>query len=254
MKHAHCQVAMLIFATTVATTIEARSTVAAYPSGHSVPENLLRIELRFSKPLNSPLDMDRIKLLDEDGQEIADAFLGLSLPSANGQRVTLLLHPGRVKSGVGANRRLGRALVSGSLVTLAIDDPTSGSEIQKTWRVIASSTASITPGRWKIDPLSSGTRLPLTVHLNSAISSAADSLIAVQQADGKRLAGVGYLGQYETVWRFIPLQPWRAGRYSLVTHPDLEDPSGNRVCSPFELKDVSHADCQTGTTLLFEIK
>jgi hypothetical protein len=104
----------------------ASGAVSVYPSGTSVPENLLRIELRFRVPLRTPLDMVHVKLLDREGQLIPDPFLDLPLPSADGRRLSLLLHPGRVKSGVGANVVLGRALRAGSLVTLVIDDPNAG--------------------------------------------------------------------------------------------------------------------------------
>ena len=79
-----------------------RLLATAYPSGASIPENLLRVELRFASPWHSTLDMRRVRLLSDDGQEIESAFLDLPLASADGSGVAVLLHPGRVKSGVGA--------------------------------------------------------------------------------------------------------------------------------------------------------
>src|SRR5437879_1650774 len=98
-----------------------RVLVTVYPSGSSIPENLLRIELRFSAPLAGTLAMRLVRLLDAERQEIEGAFLDLPLWSADGSRVAFLLHPGRVKSGVGANVTHGRALHAGSNVTLVVD-------------------------------------------------------------------------------------------------------------------------------------
>jgi hypothetical protein len=57
----------------------------------------------------------------------------------------------------------------------------------------------------------------------------------------------------ETVWRFVPEVPWIAGRYALVTHPDLEDAAGNRACSPFEAIEASRARCDQETAQTFVI-
>src|SRR5580704_11835636 len=82
----------------VTTGQSAQPSLAVYPSGSTVPENLLRIELRFSIPLRPPLGIDQVKLVDCNGTEIKDAFLDLPLPSPDGKRVTILFHPGQVKS------------------------------------------------------------------------------------------------------------------------------------------------------------
>ena len=65
----------LLFAAASATALVAKPSVLIYPSGPTVPENLLRIELRFSSPLQPPLTLGQIKLTDAEGVEIKDAFL-----------------------------------------------------------------------------------------------------------------------------------------------------------------------------------
>ena len=59
-------------------------------------------------------------------REIDWPFLDLPLPAADGRRVAILLHPGRVKSGLQANLRRGRALRRGAKVTLVIRHPELG--------------------------------------------------------------------------------------------------------------------------------
>jgi hypothetical protein len=223
------------------------------PSGPTIPENLLRIELQLSAPLVSPLNMSYVHLVDESGRRVEDAFLDLALPTADGMRVTLLLHPARVKAGVGANIALGRALLPGTTVTLAINDPALARPVAKVWRVEPYDSAPPRPALWRLDLPRTGGRAPLVVRLDASMSSSAVGLIAVRAPNGRRLSGTARLVDAETVWRFVPEVPWIAGRYALVTHPDLEDAAGNRACSPFEAIEASRARCDQETTHTFVI-
>jgi len=152
---------------------EARPTATVFPSGPTVPENLLRIELRFSAPLRVPLTMDRVRLLDSDGRQIERAFLDLPLPSADQTRVTILMAPSRVKSGLAENRVLGRALRRGSKVTLVLDDPELAAPIRKTWRVAGFDADVPRPLGWTLDLPRRGTLEALVIHLHAPLSSTA---------------------------------------------------------------------------------
>lgn len=224
-----------------------------YPSGSSVPENLLRIEVRFSRPLRTPLEVNQVKLLDARGQEIEEAFLDLTLPSTDGRRVTILMHPGRVKSGVGPNVALGRALHAGSTVSLVVDHPALAQPLIKVWTVTSFDVQSPQPGRWSFNVPRLQSRDALLVHLDKPISSSAETLIAVRGPQGQRVAGRISLERGETIWRFTPSRPWRAGKHAVVTHPELEDAVGNRACAAFELAHASEVRCDSGSTLPFEV-
>jgi hypothetical protein len=225
-----------------ASSVDQKPLGAIYPSGSTVPENLLRIEVRLSAPLGT-LNMEHVRLYDSDGHEIKQAFLDLPLPDADGTHVTILLHPGRVKSGVGANLALGRALHPGETVTLVVDDPALAKPVRKTWRVTAFNTQLPQPARWTFEVPTVGSKDAIELQLNEPISSAAESLIAVRAPDGARLDGTIQLEKGEMVWRFVPAQPWQKNTYAIVTHPDLEDPEGNRPCGPFEAVAASRVSC-----------
>ncbi|MDB5848926.1 MAG: hypothetical protein JWP29_2678 [Rhodoferax sp.] len=228
--------------------------VQVYPSGPSIPENLLRIELRLAAPLDAPLDTAHVKLLDASGRTIDGAFLDVPLPSGDGMRMTLLLHPGRVKSGVGANLALGRALRMGSPVTLLIDDPALGTPVRKSWQVLAPVVSPVAPSSWTLTAPSAGARTPLVVRMHAAIASAAQDLVAVRAPDGTRLAGSASLADFETTWRFVPSRSWKPGAYALMVHPELEDPAGNRACASFESVGASRVDCRNGAAVSFMVK
>lgn len=226
----------------VAVAIEASAAPATVtPSGATVPENLLRIELHPSRPLRHPLAMDHVRLVDDLGKAIDGAFLDLPLPSADGRTVTLLLHPGRVKSGVGANLALGRALHAGDDVTLVVDDPQFAAPLRHRWHVTAA--AALKPGRWHADAPRAGTRAPLRLVLDAPLDASSARLIALRGPDGDRVDGSPTLIAGEQAWRFRPGRPWRAGHYEVVVHPLLEDVAGNRACTPFEAAGLSEQPC-----------
>jgi hypothetical protein len=222
----------------------AGASAAVTPSGDTVPENLLRIELHLRRPLRQPLAMDRVRLVDERGATIAGAFLDLPLPGDGGRTITLLLHPGRVKSGVGANLALGRALRAGHAVELVVDDPQLPAPIHKRWRVAPQREQGLLADDWELSLPAAGSRAALRVRLDAALTASGANLIAVRGPDGERIAGAAALRDGETVWEFRPAGPWRAGHHALVVHPALEDVAGNRPCTPFEAAGLSALPCE----------
>jgi len=223
------------------------------PSGPTVAENLLRIVVHLDRPLTAPLDMAHVALLDGAGAPVQDAFLDLPLSDRSGRNATLLLHPGRIKSGVGPNVALGPALHSGQFVTLRIDDPRMGAPVERRWQVVAPVRERVDPRTWTVQTAGRGSRQPLRVLLPAALDAAATGLIAVQGPDGRRLSGAAELTAGEREWRFTPAHAWRAGTYLLRIHPRLEDPQGNRLCSAFEQAGQSTQPCDDEGRVTFVI-
>lgn len=242
---------LVTLAALAGTAIARADSVEIHPTGPAVPENLLRFELRFDRPQRLPFDVDRLKLLDGDGVEIQNALLDMALPDTDGRRITVLLDPGRVKTGVGPNLDAGRALKRGATVSLLVmGRGADASPTVKTWRVTAPVSQPLRPELWRFSLPSQGTRDELSVDLRSPISSVGERLIAVLDAHGHRLKGMVTLDEGDARWRFKPARPWTAGTHRLVTHPGLEDPAGNRHCAAFEASLQSAARCE-GVSLPF---
>jgi hypothetical protein len=232
------------------------TTVAApkvSPSGETVPENLLRIELQLDRPLDAPLEMRRVVLLHSDGMPIPDALLDLPLPSRDGKEISILLHPGRIKTGVSPNTVLGLALNRGEVVTLVIDDPQFATPLRKSWQIVPAVREAVDPASWTIVLPTVNSRDGLSVDFPEALDSSAQDLIAVATPEGNRLAGHAELSKGETRWTLVPDEPWKPGRYELRAHPDLEDPAGNRVCSAFEQVGQGLIECNADVRLAFEL-
>src|SRR5215831_11294585 len=87
------------------------------PSGPEVPANLLRFSIRFATQVEGPL-LSRITLLRADGRKIEQPFLEQELWSPDGTVLTVMMHPGRVKSGLKARAQMGPILALGDDVSL----------------------------------------------------------------------------------------------------------------------------------------
>jgi len=222
-----------------------------YPSTKTVPSNLLRMEVRFARPLHRDFAPGDLELLDSQGRPIPDALLDLMLPSRDGQRLAVLLHPARIKTGVGANTRLGAALHAGQIVTLQVRVPGTSVVTSRQWEVVEPDGTGPQPERWRVSIAGKAPRAALRVQLDAPISSTGESLIAVRAPDGSRVKGRSRLENGETIWTFVPDRPWGGGQHALVTPPELEDPAGNRTCAPFDAFRSSRLPCDAEATISF---
>ncbi|WP_421763548.1 hypothetical protein [Ekhidna sp.] len=99
------------------------------PELDEVPANLLRFYVYFSAPMGLENPYDFITIEDKNGKPLVDPFVIIpeGLWNINHTRLTLLLHPGRVKQGVGPNMTQGDVLLAGNSYTLKIDKSWKGS-------------------------------------------------------------------------------------------------------------------------------
>src|SRR5262245_43217972 len=79
------------------------------PSGAVVPENLLRLSVRFDAPPSGRV-LPRLALVGRDDRPLPEPFLEQELWSPDGLTLTVLLHPGRVKTGLAARQVWGPIL------------------------------------------------------------------------------------------------------------------------------------------------
>ena len=217
--------------------------VAVYPSSMVVPDNLLRLYVHFSAPMQRR-DVHRfVRLLDSADQLVELPFVEIEngLWDPDGKRLTLLLHPGRIKRGVGPNMAMGPPLRQGETYRLIIDREFSdangfslASGFEKTIEVTAADRAAPDPTSWTVTPPGSAGD-SLVVEFPEPLDEALlHRLLAIESAQGEPVAGSIEVAQNETLWRFRPAEPWQPGGYFLWIHPALEDLAGNRIDGLFE--------------------
>lgn len=229
-----------------------------YPTGAVLPENLLRFYIYFSAPMGQDDILPAIALLDEAGNELDGVFLTnrYDLWSADRTRLTLLLDPSRVKTGLVANHAMGRALLAGRSYQLrmarsALD--AQGCQLSAphtvSFRAGEADVTSPTPRDWILSAPRTGTRDPLTASLDGALDHLSLAYrVRVVRADGAPVAGRLDLDGAETIWRFTPREPWSSGQFHLTIDPLLEDLAGNRMDSVFDLDLTTGADSMTPST------
>jgi hypothetical protein len=221
---------------------------AVYPSASTLPENLLRFYIHFSAPMSRGESYRHIRLLDAAGKMVADPFLELDeeLWSGDGRRFTLLFDPGRIKRGLRPREEVGPVLVAGRSYELVIDPgwtDANGNPLKagfrKAFRAGPPDETSPAPKTWAIRTPGSGSRDPLVVRFPESLDRALlDRLIAVRDDSDRPVTGDISVLSEETIWRFTPDAPWRAGMFRLVIGTELEDVAGNSIARPFEVDAV----------------
>lgn len=220
---------------------------AVYPSADVLPMNLLRMYIQFSAPMRDGDAAAHVRLYDDDGQEVKDAFLvpPQELWDPERQRLTMLFDPGRIKSDLRPHEELGLPLQTGKSYRLVIDSlyrdaygrPMRASYIKR-FEVGAQDRAVPDPASWAITPPVGSA--PLIVDFRESLDHALMlRLITVQDASGNHVPGRITIERNETRWIFQPNAGWKAGRYQLTVDPALEDLAGNSVNQLFEEKQGS---------------
>jgi hypothetical protein len=225
-----------------------RSTKVAevYPSGDQLPENLLRFYIHFSAPMSRGEAYRHLKLIDTASRKPVHApFLELEeeLWSPDGTRFTLFIDPGRIKRGLTPREVFGAVLEAGKSYCLIIDPGWADAagnmlqwEFRRTFRAGPPDESMPDPLKWSVRPAQAGSRDPLVVCFPESLDHALlERLIGVVDPAGQRVGGQISIADAETVWRFVPKSPWRAGTYRLAVGSELEDVAGNSVAQPFEV-------------------
>jgi len=218
--------------------------VAVYPSGDSVPANLLRVYILFSRPMSRRGIADHVKLLGESGEAVEHPFLNLEqdLWDPSGQRLTLIFDPGRIKRGLALHENKGLPLRAGGRYRLVISADAKDAEgkplaeaFSKEYRVLPAERSTPDPRRWRIAIPRVRTREQLLLVADRALDQPLfERLVRVEDEAGLPLEGEATVRDGGTRWCFSPAQPWRPGGYRLRVGAELEDLAGNRPTRLFD--------------------
>jgi hypothetical protein len=222
--------------------------VLVQPSAADVPANLLRISIAFAAPPAGPV-LPRLSMRHADGRPVEQPFLQQELWSPDGTILTILLHPGRVKTGLNAREEIGPILATDDEVVLALD----GRPIRH-WHVSPENEHGPQPAAWQLSPVTAGTRQALVVTLDRPIDGRDADYLAVADSQHRRLEGRAQLRQGERVWTFTPGRPWQAGPYQLVARGTLEDPAGNRLDGHFETSINTPSGAPADAVISFAVR
>ncbi len=219
-----------------------------YPSGDTLPENLLKFYLHFSTPMRQGDSYRVIHLINDKHQEVELPFLEIDqeMWSPDGTRLTLLLDPGRIKRGLKPREDSGPALEAGRHYTLVVDAAWKNLDgkpmketFRKSFRVSQADAEQPQIADWELNTPRRDSKTPLTVRFDEPLDHAlASRVLEVISPNGRPIAGRIQVLNGETEWRLTPDTAWMAGEYQLRVETILEDRAGNSLGRPFEV-DIS---------------
>ena len=246
-------------------TSKARVT-AVFPSADSLPANTLRFYVYFSEPMTRRAIAKSIRLEEASGKPVRGAFLemedGLWDPAS--KRLTVFLHPGRIKRGLALHEREGQPLKAGVRYRLVVDRGAEDEDGQPlisefVKEFIATKEDRTTPdsARWKVIPPARETTDVVALTTDRPLDHALFArVIRVTTAYGRPIPGEARVDAGETRWRFTPYARWQSGKYLLHLAPELEDPAGNRLTRLFdeEIHGKSEREEAREVVIFFEIR
>ncbi|GAB3945686.1 hypothetical protein GCM10028805_15190 [Spirosoma harenae] len=222
--------------------------LAIYPSPDSLPDNLLKMYLHFSRPMREGQSLKYVTLLKNQTDTLPGVFLDLQPELWNADRtiLTLWLDPGRIKRDLQPNQQLGAPLVAGASYKLVIDGnwpdqqgASLGKSTEKVFRTIRRDSLSPNTDRWSVHSPKSGSTESLAVNFGESLDYyLLTETLYILQRDGKLVAGSWKIGKNEKQSQFVPDMAWQSGQYKLRIESRLEDLAGNNLNRPFD-RDIT---------------
>lgn len=221
-----------------------------YPTAKVLPANLLKFYICFSRPMReSAAIFDQVDIVDDQGNAVDDPWRRTEMWSRDGKRLTLWIHPGRVKLGVNLREQFGPVLEPERTYRLVVhpqvcdvDGKTLAKPFVKEFRVMASDRARPLLQQWRLRLPQAGTHAPVVITFVKPMDRfIAERRIQVRDAQEKIVPGNSAIGAEERSWKFTPSSPWQTQTYSIVTDEYLEDWAGNTPAKTFEV-DLEHLD------------
>lgn len=218
--------------------------VTFQPSAESIPENTLRIYLRFSRPMARGQLAQHVRLLHDDGSTVRSPFLNLNVElwDPAQMRATIYFDPGRLKRDVGPNLEAGPPLEEGRTYELVVDADmrdAEGNSIGKPARlrftVGPPERRRIDPAEWRLHSPSPRTRDEFRVDFGRVMDvEHLKSRLALHGSGGEVLPGTVRIEDGGRTWVFAPTDPWPDTAPVLQVAPLMEDVAGNTLRMAFD--------------------
>jgi hypothetical protein len=218
--------------------------VAVHPAAGEVPENLLRLSVTFSAPMDEGSAAGAVHLVDSAGDDIPHALLPMppELWDRPRRRLTLLLEPGRIKRGLVPNAALGAPLAHRTGFALVVDATIRDAEgaaltrgARRAYRVGPPVRGRVDPALWRVSWPTTGSRDALVVRFDRPLDAALSlRCVTVIDGDGRTVTGRSALDDGDARWTFLADAAWPAEDVNLRIDAALEDLAGNSVRRVFD--------------------
>ncbi len=219
--------------------------LAIYPSTDTVPENLLKLYIKFSEPMQEVVHvLDFITVIDETEGVEKELFLEMEAELWNQDHdlLTLWLDPGRIKTDLIPNRELGLPLLKGHAYSIHFDSSwrsAQGKALKKSYN--KSLVATIRDDKkpsvedWKLDLPKASSRQALTLHFLEPMDAILITETIVIYDDSRNpVQTLVSVSNNEEKVSYIPTRKWKKGKYTLTVKSILEDLVGNNLNHLFD--------------------
>lgn len=219
------------------------SVTSVYPTADMLPENLLRMYIQFATPMKTVGNLEKIRLINENEQEVKGAIFNnvYELWDDSQTQLTIIFDPSRVKTGLVANETLGRALQTNKRYKIVIGDVEDiyGQKLAqpyiKSFSVVTADMVSPDTNSWQYVLPKANSKSALAIHFLDAVDKMSLLYrIQVFNAQNKLITGSIHIKNKEKTWEFIPDNKWLSKDYVLKVNSRLADPSGNNLNGLFD--------------------
>lgn len=234
---------------------------AIYPKLDTVPENLLKMYITFSKPMQEVRSaLDFISVINLTTQKTEDIFLPLEteLWNADHTELTLWLDPGRIKKDLIPNRELGIPIKQGNRYEIVLSTDWSdakGNALDKEYRksmVVGARDVQLPSIKnWSLTIPKIASKEALGIAFGESMDAMLiDKDLQIFDANNTVVSG-GFLTMGNpSSTLFIPKERWKKGTYTLVVQSSMEDLAGNNLNRLFDTdlqKKKTTTDSKTKT-------
>lgn len=221
------------------------SVTASLPFADKVPANLLRFYLYFSHPMSLDNPYNYLTLLDENHQPVKDAFVELQqgLWDQKRTRLTVLIHPGRIKRGVGPNIKLGNVLKQNQRYRLILNKGFKDyravqmkNDFHKDFVVTEPIYKKLDLTQWTLYLPEPDSFTPLRINVERTLDPvlAHRMITLMDMSDHSIIAGKMSFNGVGNDYFFTPNQKWKSGTYRVQVENKLEDLAGNTLAWSFD--------------------
>jgi hypothetical protein len=216
-----------------------------YPEQDSVPANLLFFQLRFDRPMQADEGAWRKIGIREDkpgAVRMEYAWRQRSYWFDSGRVLQVMVHPGRVKTGIDYG---GPLLFSGRSYILEVDSGlidadgnTLDAQAPRRFRVFTKDEqiprATLVPAQ-----LAAGTKHAVELRFSEAMDhSGLLTGFGIKDSEGKLLSFDMQVDAGGRLCKLIPADVWQAGDYRLELNEELRDLGANTLRRRFEVHDI----------------
>lgn len=216
----------------------------------------------FSSPMKTQGNLEKLTLYTSHGDVVEGAFLTTAheLWSPDQLQWTILLDPARVKTGLQAHEKMGRALVEGENYELVIEGledvnhQVMAERYVKAFYITKADTLPPSIDRWEIHAPQVRTTHPVTLTFPDVLDQfSLRQRLLLTTNENIPIEGRVEIGDQETVWMFTPEEPWEEGEYTLHVNTRLADPAGNNLNGLFDHKPGSLQYSEEGEVVSFVV-